>query len=318
MSTAEYIARRALQLAPLLLLLTVIVFLMIHLAPGDPAQNLAGPRATDADIERIRDAMGLNEPIIKQYGIWIGKMLTGDFGESFISHRPVSDMIVERLWPTALLMGTANIVSLLIAIPLGLIAAVKQYSLSDTVLTTITFVGISIPSFWFGLLLMWLFGIQLQWLPLSGMATPGEPATAISVLQHLIMPAGVIAFIYTAFWMRFVRSGVLEVLTQDYVLFARSKGLPAKRLYVKHVLRTGLMPLVTLIGLSVPELITGSVVIETVFSWPGLGLLTYSAANSRDFTVVMALVVLASIAVVIGNLLADLAYRWVDPRIRLT
>ncbi len=318
MNTAEYVARRALQLVPLLFLLTVIVFSAIHLAPGDPAQTVAGPRATDADIERISDAMGLNEPIVKQYGIWLGRMLTGDFGESFIANRAVSDMIMERLWPTVLLMGTANIVSLLIAIPLGLVAAVKQYSPSDTVLTTITFIGISVPSFWFGLLLMWLLGVELQWLPLTGMTTPGEPMTPLGVLQHLIMPASVITFVYTAFWMRFVRSGVLEVLTQDYVLFARSKGLPSRRLYVKHVLRNGLMPLITLIGLSVPELITGSVVVETVFSWPGLGLLAYSAANSRDFSVVMALVVLASVAVVIGNLMADLAYRWVDPRIRLT
>lgn len=318
MGTTEYVVRRALQLVPLLFLLTVIVFGMMHLAPGDPAATVAGPRATDADIQRISEAMGLNEPILKQYGIWLKRMLTGDFGESFIARRPVGDMILERLWPTVLLMGTANVVSLLIAIPLGLVAAVKQYSLSDTVLTTITFVGISVPSFWFGLLLMWLFGVKLQLLPLTGMSTPGEPTTVIDILRHLIMPVTVIAFVYTAFWMRFVRSGVLEVLTQDYVLFARSKGLPPGRLYTKHVLRNGLMPLITLIGLSVPELITGSVVVEAVFSWPGLGLLAYSAANSRDFSVVMALVVLASVAVVVGNLIADLAYRWVDPRIRLT
>jgi peptide/nickel transport system permease protein len=311
-----YILRRLGQLIPLLLILSIVVFAMIHTAPGDPASFLAGPRATPADIARIHHDLGLDKPLATQYVIWLGKVVRGDFGQSYINKRPALQMIWERTPATVLLMGTANVLSLLIAIPLGVFVAIHRNQLPDRLVTVFAFLGISLPSFWFGLMLMYVLGVRMHLLPLGGMRSIGGGFGVTDVLRHLAMPAGVLTFIYTAYWMRFVRSSVLEVLQTDYVRSARAKGLPEWLVLDRHVLRNALLPLITLVGLSVPELVTGAVVIEAVFTWPGLGLLTLSAATGRDFTVVMAMVLIASTAVVLGNLLADLTYRWADPRIR--
>ncbi|MGH2601571.1 MAG: ABC transporter permease, partial [Dehalococcoidia bacterium] len=248
--------------------------------------------------------------------IWLGLVVRGDFGESYVSKRPVLQMVWERLPATVLLMGTANAISLALAIPLGIFTAIKRNSLPDRLVTVIAFLGVSLPAFWFGLMMMYLFGVRLHLLPLGGMRTIGAEFSVVDVLRHLVMPAGVLAFIYTAFWMRFVRSSVLEVLRSDYVRTSRAKGLPGRIVLGRHVLRNALLPIITLIGLSFPELVAGTVVIEAVFTWPGLGQLTLAAATARDFTVVMAMVLIVSTAVILGNLLADLAYRWADPRIR--
>jgi peptide/nickel transport system permease protein len=314
--TGEYILRRLGQLVPLLLILSIIVFTMIHTAPGDPAAFLAGPRATEEDIARIRHNLGLDDPLPVQYMTWLGKILRGDFGQSYINKRPVLEMFWERLPATVLLMGTANLVSLALAIPLGVFTALYRNTLPDRLVTVIAFLGISVPSFWFGLMLMYILGVRLHLLPLGGMRTIGAEFSVLDVLRHLLMPAGVLAFIYTAFWMRFVRSSVLEVLQSDYVRTSRAKGLPERIVLSRHILRNALLPIITIVGLSLPELVAGAVVIEAVFTWPGLGQLTLAAATGRDFTVVMAMVLIVSTTVVLGNLVADLAYRWADPRIR--
>ena len=316
MGVGEYVLRRLGQLIPLLLILSIIVFSMIHAAPGDPAAFLAGPRATEEDIERIRQDLGLDKPVLNQYMLWLSKVVRGDFGSSYINKRPVLELFWERFPATALLMGTANVLSLLIAIPIGVFTAMKRNSLPDRMVTVLAFLGISLPSFWFGLMLMYILGVRLQLLPLGGMRTIGAEFSVLDVIRHLAMPASVLTFIFTAFWMRFVRSSVLEVLNTDYVRVAHAKGLPAFVVLGRHVLRNALLPIITLLGLSFPELFAGAVVIESVFTWPGLGQLTLAAATARDFTVVMAMVLIVSTSVVLGNLMADLTYRWADPRIR--
>ncbi len=224
-------------------------------------------------------------------------------------------MFWERFPATALLMGTANALSLLIAIPLGVISALRQYSRLDNLVTVLAFAGIAMPSFTFSLVTLYLFGVVLHWFPLGSMRSIGV-SSVLDLLWHLALPAGVLTFVTTAYWMRFVRSSVLEVIRQDYVVLALAKGLPGRVVITKYVLRNACLPLITLFGLSLPELFTGSMIVEWIFNWPGVGQMILRAGNNHDFTVVMGIVTIVSIVVVIGNLAADLAYSWADPRIK--
>jgi len=313
----NYILARLWQGIIVVVLLAVFVFILVDFAPGSPATFMAGPNPRPEDITRIEKSLGLDRPTHEQLFIWLGKFARLDFGESFMNRRPALEVFLERLPATALLMGAANVFSLLIAIPLGLYAGLKRGKLSDNILTAVAVMGYSIPAFWFGIILLYIFAVNLHWLPLSGMMTPGAGVSIPDILKHLLMPCAVLTFMYTAYWMRFVRAGVIEVLRMDYVLLGRAKGLTENAVVVKHVLRNALLPLITVIGLSVPELFVGAVVIEAVFGWPGLGMLIYISALNRDLTVVMCSVVIAGLSVIAGNLMADIAYSYVDPRVKL-
>jgi peptide/nickel transport system permease protein len=313
----RYIARRLLQALPLLIGISLIVFMMIHLAPGDAAEFALGNRATEADIIRLRHYLGLDLPWYEQYGHLARRWLTGDLGTSIVQRRPVFDLIRERLPRTMELLGASILLSLLIAIPIGVISAVRQYSLTDSVVTVLSFLGISIPSFWLGIILILIFAVSLGWLPTGGTQTVGEKFNLLDHAKHLILPLAVLTLIRTAGWSRYLRSSMLEVLGQDYVRTARAKGLAEHTVLFRHGLRNAIMPIITLMGLSLPDMVGGAIITEQIFNWNGLGQLTVTATSRRDIPVVMALVMLSGVAIVIGNLLADLAYSLVDPRIKV-
>ena len=297
--------------------ISLVVFLMIHLTPGDAAEFALGSRATEEDIERLRTYLGLDLPWYEQYGRLLWKWSHGDLGVSIIQRRPVLDIIQERLPRTAELLGGSILLSLLVAIPAGVIAAIRQYSLLDNVVTELSFVGVSIPSFWLGIILILVFAVTLGWFPTGGTRTIGEPPSLLDHFKHLVLPLTVLTLVRTAGWSRYLRSSMLEVLRQDYVRTARAKGLTERLVLFRHALRNAMMPIITLLGLSLPDMVGGAIITEQIFNWNGLGQLTVSATSRRDIPVVMALVMFSGVAIVAGNLLADMAYRVVDPRIKL-
>jgi peptide/nickel transport system permease protein len=313
---AHYILRRLLQGIPLMFGVTLVCFLMLNLAPGDAAQFAISSRASELEIERARHSLGLDQPWYQQYWTLLGHWGRLDFGESWIQKRPVSDILKNRAPRTMVLVGLSILVSLLIAIPIGIISAVKQYSFSDNIVTVIAFIGISIPSFWLGIMCILLFSVKLHWLPTGGAETVGQSFGVGDFLKHLAMPLAVLTIVRTASWVRYLRSSMLEVLRQDYIRTAHAKGLANRTVLTRHALRNALTPIVTLLGLSLPDIFAGAIITEQIFNWQGLGQLAVSSALRRDTPVVMALVILTGVAIVIGNLLADICYRLVDPRIR--
>lgn len=318
----RYILRRVLQAIPLLIGITIVVFLMVHAAPGDPLGEFEfNPNIKPEDIARIRANLGLDRPLHEQYFLWVGGMARGDFGVSLLTGRPVSEQIFERLPKTLLLSITALLLAIGLSIPIGVFAAVKRGSLFDQISTVLSTMGQAIPSFWFGLIMILIFSVRFKELglpsfPSGGFATPGQPFSASDVLVHLAMPAFVLAFINIAGWTRYVRSSLLETIGQDFVRTAYAKGLEDNVVIFKHALRNSLIPVVTLMGLALPGLVSGALVIEVIFSWPGIGRLAFDAARSRDYTTIMGLVTITSSMVVIGNLLADITYGLLDPRIK--
>jgi peptide/nickel transport system permease protein len=318
----RYVARRLIQAIPLLVAISIIVFGIVELAPGDAAQMYINPDkgANPAYIAQVRESLGLNRPVYVRYVAWLVRTLQGDFGYSFRTRRPVSLEIGDRLPNTLLLGGVSLLMSILIAVPIGIISALKRYSLLDYVLSTLALVGISVPVFWVALLLLQIFSIQLNWLPAVGMHSVREQyegwAAAVDVVRHMILPATVLSLAQTASWSRYQRSALLEVLGQDYIRTARAKGLRETRVISLHALRNALIPTVTLIGLSVPSIVTGAFITETIFGWPGMGRLGVDSINGRDYPIIMAVTMLSALLIVAGNLLADIAYAWVDPRIR--
>lgn len=310
-----YVARRLLQAIPLLFGISLVVFLMVSLAPGDAAEFALGARADEEEIQRLRHYLGLDLPWYQQYGRLLRSWVTGDLGRSILQRRPVLDIIQERLPRTAELLGGSILLSLLIAIPIGVVSALRQYSLLDSVVTVLSFVGVSIPSFWLGIILILVFAVTLGWLPTGGTRSIGQEANLVDHLKHLVLPLAVLTLVRTAGWSRYLRSSMLEVLRQDYVRTARAKGLTERLVLFRHALRNAMMPIVTLLGLSLPDMVGGAIITEQIFNWNGLGQLTVTATLRRDIPVVMALVMLSGVAIIIGNLLADIAYRLVDPRI---
>jgi len=319
-----YLLRRLVGLIPLLLGITLISFGMMHLAPGEPTvvgQEL-NPKISAEDIERLRSYYGLDKPLYEQYWNWLSRMAQLDFGDSFASdHRPVLDKIVERipvtLWINVLAMGLI----LAIAIPLGVAAAVRHDSRFDRLTTIAVFIGFAVPSFWLGLLLMIGLGVNLNWLPVSGMhnydwQTMGYWQQQWDLLQHLLLPVFISAIGGIAGISRFMRSGMLEVIRADYVTTARAMGIPEGQIRYRYALRNALLPIITLLGLSIPGLIGGSVIVEQLFSIPGMGLLFYESVMSRDYPLVMAITVIGAVLTLLGNLAADLSYALADPRIR--
>ncbi|HVU12231.1 MAG TPA: ABC transporter permease [Phototrophicaceae bacterium] len=318
----RYIAQRLLQAIPLLFVISVLTFLIIYLAPGDAAQMYIDPnKAPDpAYIERVRLSLGLEQPVYIRYVNWLKETLSGDLGFSFRDRHPVTQEIGDRLPNTLLLGGVSLLLSFIIAIPIGVISAIKRYTLLDYILSTFALAGISIPIFWIALLLIQVFAIQLGWLPATGMNSVRETYTGwqavIDVAKHMILPTITLSLAQIAGWSRYQRSALLEVLGQDYIRTAEGKGLRERRVLLVHALRNSLIPMVTLIGLSVPTIVTGAFLTETIFGWPGIGRLGVDAVTGRDYPVIMAVTMMSALVIIIGNLLADIAYAWVDPRIR--
>lgn len=319
-----YLIRRVLAMIPILLWITILSFGIMQLAPGKPTDAAAAfnPKVSLEARQRMEQLYGLDQPVHVQYGRWLARIVTLDFGQSFLDQRPVIGKIRERL-PITLLI---NILSLLvifgIAVPLGVWAAVRPGGLFDRFTTVFVFIGYSTPSFWLALLCMAFFGVRLRWLPISGIHSLdyesfGFLHRGLDTAWHLVLPVAIAAFVSLAGLSRYMRSTMIGVLRQDYVRAARAKGLPELRILFHHGVRNALLPLITILGLSLPDLIGGSVIAETIFSIPGMGRLFYEAVMARDYPVVMALVTIGAFLTMLGNLLADAAYAYADPRIRV-
>ncbi len=313
---SKYIASRLAQGMLLLFLISGLVFVIIHSAPGGPAL-LNSPDTDPAVAKEFEKLLGLDDPIPVQYVRWLGNVLRGNFGKSYQHSLPTVQLIVDRIPKTLLLSGTALLLAILLAVPLGMISAIYRYSVLDHLATGIAFFGVSIPAFWLGILFIIVFSVTLGWLPSAGMVTVGTSFSGADVLRHLLMPALVLATFPLAQLARYVRSSMVEVLAQDYIRTARSKGLPELMLLKRHALRNALIPVVTVLGVLIPRLLGGAVVTETIFAWPGLGRLAVDSAINRDYPVIMGVTLLVSGLVIISNLLTDLAYSVLDPRITM-
>jgi peptide/nickel transport system permease protein len=312
----RYLAGRAVQSSLLLLALSLIAFAILHLAPGDPAALLYGPDATPADLAQVRAHWGLDRPLPLQYLSWLGHAARGDLGRSLADGRPVAAVIGERLPATLLLAATALALAAGLGVALGTAAAARAGTALDRGLGLLATVGYSIPPFWLALVSILLLAVSWGWLPSGGLSTPGRPVSALDVLAHLILPASVLALHPLARFMRFTRAGLVQVLGQDYVRTARAKGMGERAILFRHAARNAAIPLITLLGLAAPQLLSGSAVVETVFGWPGLGRLMVEAAFQRNYSLLMGDILLVGVLVVLGSLLADVAYTLADPRIR--
>ena len=321
----RYITKRLIFMIPLLIGITIISFIVIHLAPGSPTdlQTEMNPRVSAEMKERIRAMYDLDKPLYQQYLSWLGKLVTLDLGNSFATdHRPVFDKILERIPVTIIINILSMILIIIVAIPMGVLSAVHQDSLFDKITGVFVFVGFAMPTFWLALLLMILFGIHLGWLPISGIRSlnyeylnPG--AAFVDLVKHLVLPVLLSAFGGLAGLSRYMRANMLEVIRQDYITTARAKGLSERVVIYKHALRNALLPVITILGLSVPGLIGGSVIFETIFAIPGMGQLFYMSAMSRDYPVIMGILFIGAVLTLIGNLIADVSYALADPRIRV-
>jgi len=322
----RYIAKRLIFMAPLLVGITIICFTVMHLAPGSPTdlQTQMNPRASAEAQERLRAMYDLDKPLYHQYWIWVKKLAVLDLGQSFSTdHRPVSNKILERLPITILLNCLSLTLILAIAIPIGVLSAVHQNSLFDKLTSVFVFIGFAIPTFWLALLLMILFGVQLGWLPISGIRSLNyeylpSGAAVWDLIKHLILPVLLSAFGGLAGLSRYMRSNMLEVIRQDYIMTARAKGLSERVVIYKHALRNALLPVITILGLSIPGLIGGSVIFETIFAIPGMGQLFYMSVMARDYPVVMGILFIGAVLTLLGNLVADVSYAVADPRIRVS
>lgn len=313
---SRYIVRRATQGIVLLFFVSVVVFVIVHSTPGGPAL-LNHPDVDPTVARELEELLGLNDPIPIQYARWIKNVAYGNFGKSYQHSLPTTQLIVDRIPKTLLLSGTALLLSVMLAVPLGIISAVYRYSVLDYAATITAFFGVSIPIFWLGILLIIVFSVTLGWLPSAGMVTVGAPFSVRDLLRHLVMPAIVLSTFPLAQLTRYVRSSMVEVLAQDYIRTARSKGLPEVTLLRRHALRNALIPVLTVLGVLIPRLLGGAVVTETIFAWPGLGRLAVDSAITRDYPVIMGVTLLVSGLVIVSNLLTDLAYVALDPRIKL-
>ncbi len=309
-----YIGRRLLATIPVMAVVAVLVFSMLRLTPGDPAAIIAGAAANSQDIIDIRQKLGLDRPIVEQFAIWIGHVLSGDFGESFFFKKQVADLILDRVGPTLALATFTMVWSVLIAVPLGVIAANRQGTWVDRLVMGFSVLGFSVPVFVIGYTLIYVFSIRLNWLPVQGYQPIAEGLGGF--LQRLILPSLTLSVIYIALIARIARTSILEVLSEDYIRTARAKGLPNRVVLMRHALRNAAVPIITVIGIGVAFLIGGVVVTESVFSIPGLGRLTVDAVLARDYPTVQAVILLFSIVYVLLNLLVDVAYTLLDPRIR--
>lgn len=310
---SRFVLRRILESLVLILLITVFTFFLIHSAPGGPSM-LLDPSISPADMERMRAAYGLDQPVAVQYVRWLGRLLQGDLGFSLGLGRPVSELVLGALPATLLLSGAALLLAVVIAIPAGIIAAVKRDSLIDQLITGASFFGLSLPVFWYGLILIIVFAVTLNWLPAGGMTTPGAGSFS-DLMRHLLLPAITLGTVNMAQLVRYTRSAMLSVLKQEYIRTAHAKGISNSAVTIRHAFRTALIPVVTLLGMLIPRLVGGAAITESVFSWPGLGRLAISAASRQDYPTIMGITLLISIIVIAMNLIVDLLYSRLDPRV---
>lgn len=315
-----FILRRSVQALILLVMVSFLSFLIMNLAPGSPMQTFINPRIPPAELFAAEKALGMHQPLPVQFAQWAGQVLQGNLGYSIKSGRSVAGLILSRLGPTLLLMGTSFLVMFLLALALGIISAARPYSFVDYAVTGVAFAGISIPSFFLGLTLIYVFSVQLSWLPTSGLQTYQEDLEGWALIsdyaKHLILPVAVLALTGVAEFVRHVRSAVSESLRQDYVRTARGKGATRRSVLFKHALRNSWIPIVTLLGVALPRFFSGAVVIEVIFAWPGMGRLLVDSVFARDYPVAMGINLFAAVLVLLGSLLADILYTVVDPRVR--
>lgn len=312
----RYLLRRLIQSIPLLIGISLISFAIIHAAPGGPLAGYAqNPHITPADIKRLEAFYGLDKPVWQHYLTWMGGILRGDWGLSYRG-LPVITVIFERLPATLYLMTSSFILAIVIALPVGIYSAIKRYTFFDYLFTFGSFIGIAIPSFWFGMMMQLVFSVMLRWLPSAGMYTIGEPETLLNLLPHLVMPAIVLGLVSIAGWSRYMRSSMLDTIFQDYIRTARAKGLSGRIIITKHALKNAMIPIVTIMGLDLPSFFGGAAITEKVFAWPGMGRLYVDSIGTRDYPVLMGVLMLTAVLVVAGNLLADVFYAYLDPRIK--
>ncbi|MCG7409264.1 ABC transporter permease [Paenibacillus sp. ACRRX] len=312
----RYIIRRLLISIPVFFGITILSFLIMNMAPGNPVDMLINPNIPKEMLDLKKELLGLNDPLYVQYVKWLSGLLKGELGYSFSSFASVSQLIGERIGPTLLLASSSLMIGVVIAIPIGVISAVKQNSNLDYLLTGLSFLGISIPPFFFGLGLIYIVGIQLNWLPTGGMTTLGGTGGIGDILAHLILPVMVLGVTIAGKKVRYVRASMLEVLQQDYLRTARAKGINEFMVTNKHALRNALIPIITIVGTEIPLLLGGSIIIEQIFQWPGIGQLTMEALLSRDYPTLMGLNIVAACIVLTTNLLTDILYALVDPRMK--
>ena len=320
-----YILRRILQAIPIMFLLSVFLFGVVRLMPGGPlAQAERNPNVSPEQLAALRVRLGLDQPLPVQYVKWVNAfMLEGDWGYSIKFRRPVADMIWERIPATLILFGVGFVVMLLIAIPIGVYSAIKPYSIFDNIITTFSFAGQSVPVYWLGLVLIVIFYLNVQspfgtgpLLPAGGMYTVGREGDLLDLLWHLVLPITAMSFSWIAWYSRFLRSSMRDTLNEDYVRTARAKGLSLRTVHFRHALRNALLPLVTLIALDLPTVFGGAVFIETIFAWPGMGRLFWDAAKGRDYPILLAVMMIYAALTLLFNLIADIVYGFLDPRIR--
>jgi len=312
----KYILKRLVTAIPVLFIISLGAFLMLQLAPGDAADLYITPDTTQQQIEATRAALGLDEPIYVQYFNWLSQVLRGNLGYSFSNSVPVTQIIGERIGPTVLLMGSALVVAYILGIPLGIISGRKHGTGADSSITAISFLGISIPSFFFGLSLVYIFGVELGVLPTGGMYPLGTQPTLGVMVQHLILPVFTLSIAYLASMTRYMRSTTIDVYEQNYIRTAVAKGLSAGEVYRYHGIRNSLIPIITVIGTDLPKLVGGAIVTEQVFSWPGLGSLTMTAIQQRNYPIILGVTMLSAVVVLLANLVVDILYAVIDPRIQ--
>ncbi|WP_158805342.1 MULTISPECIES: ABC transporter permease [unclassified Acidisoma] len=313
----RYVLHRLGQSLVLLVLVSMIGFGLLHLTPGGPLSQFAlTPGMSAATLARLSHQMGLDRPLPIQYAEWAGHLLRGDWGRSYRDQQPVLAIIVSHLWATLELMVSSTLLAIIFGTWVGVLGAIRRYSLADYLATIGAMVGLSIPTFWFGLVMIYLFSVWLGWLPSGDMYTNGD-ASLLDYARHLVLPCLVLTLVTIATWSRYMRASMLDVISQDYIRTARAKGLRPRAVLIHHALRNALLPMITVAGLQLPTLLGGALVTETVFTWPGMGRLFLDSISYRDYPVVMGLLMFSALLVLLGNLVADLLYVVADPRIRL-
>jgi peptide/nickel transport system permease protein len=313
----EYLIRRFLQSVLVLFLITVVTFGLIHAAPGGPMQIFLAPGLSQEAAKIQAHNLGLDQPLPIQYLRWLGDLLQGDLGYTFKNHLPVGEILWPTVWNTMVLMGVAWFLSLLIAIPWGIYNSTREYGFSDQFASILSYLGFAMPTFWFGIMLQEFFSLKLNLLPLSDMWTMGKEGDIGDLILHLILPVTVLTLGFLAAYVKYSRTSMLEVLQQDYIRTARAKGLRERRVIFRHALRNALIPIITILGLDLPYLVAGAALTESVFNWPGMGRLFVDMAVAREYSVLMAITLITAVIVIIGNLLADILYVLVDPRVQL-
>ncbi|MDO7906178.1 ABC transporter permease [Paenibacillus sp. JX-17] len=313
----EYLIRRVLQSLLVIFLITLVTFGLIHAAPGGPTKMMLSPGLSQEALDMQAHNLGLDKPLPVQYLNWVGGLLKGDLGFTFKNHLPVGQVLWPTVGNTLILMSVAWIFSMIIAIPWGIYNSTREYGFSDQTSSFISYIGFAMPTFWFGILLQEYFSLKLDWLPLSDMYAMGNEGNIGDLFMHMILPISVLTLGFLASYVKYSRASMLEVLEQDYIRTARAKGVPERKVVFRHALRNALIPIITILGLDLPILVGGATLTETVFNWPGMGRLFVEMANAREYSVLMAITIITAVVVVIGNLIADILYAVVDPRVQL-